>query len=127
MAIGWLSVLKSVPWSDVISNAPLVADGARKLWNSVGKKPAEPAVTNAESAPGTVAGLEARVAALETAVSDLHSQMLASSELIKALSDQNTGLIKRAEAARVRMRWLSAASVIALVLAAGSLTLLLTR
>jgi hypothetical protein len=28
MAIAWLAVLKSVPWSEVISNAPKVADGA---------------------------------------------------------------------------------------------------
>ena len=39
MAIGWLSVLKSVPWEEVISNAPKVAEGAKKLWKSVSHKP----------------------------------------------------------------------------------------
>lgn len=34
MAIGWLTILKSVPWAEVISNAPKVAEGARKLWNA---------------------------------------------------------------------------------------------
>jgi hypothetical protein len=32
MAIGWLAVLQLVPWSDVISNAPKIAEGAKKLW-----------------------------------------------------------------------------------------------
>jgi hypothetical protein len=39
MPVPWLTVLQNVPWSDVLKNAPKVADGARKLWSSVGKKP----------------------------------------------------------------------------------------
>ena len=31
MAIAWLTVLKMVPWGEVINNAPKVADGAKKL------------------------------------------------------------------------------------------------
>jgi hypothetical protein len=114
MAIGWLTVLKSVPWGEVIANAPKVADGAKKLWSSVGKKPAQPA---ADSTPpsavdsGTFADLQARLATLETAASDLHDQMLASSELIKALADQNALLIKGLEVSRVRLRWLSGAVI----------------
>ena len=53
--------------------------------------------------------------------------MLSSSELIKALADQNTELVKRAEANRIRLLWLSAAVVVAGALAAVSLALLLTR
>ena len=36
-----------VPWPDVITNAPKVGDGAKKLWNAVGDKPpsAQPADT----------------------------------------------------------------------------------
>ena len=37
----------------------------------------------------TIAVLESRISGLETALTDLHAQMLASSELIKALADQN--------------------------------------
>ncbi len=40
MAIGWMTVLNLVPWGEVIKNAPAVADGAKKLWDSVGNKPA---------------------------------------------------------------------------------------
>ncbi|MDP1927884.1 MAG: hypothetical protein Q8K62_05165, partial [Thiobacillus sp.] len=51
-------------------------------------------------------------AALETAVADLHGQMFASSELIKALAEQNAQLVKRVEANRVRMLWLTAATAV---------------
>lgn len=113
MAIGWLTVLKMVPWGDVIENAPKVATGAKKLWQTVGKKPvaaapASPAreVLRAESP--AVAALQSQVAELQTAVADLHQQMLVSSELIQSLADQNTQLIKRVEVNRVRVLWLTA-------------------
>ena len=38
MGISWLSVLQAVPWTEVISNAPKVAEGARKLWKSAGNR-----------------------------------------------------------------------------------------
>ena len=123
MAIGWLAVLTSVPWSEVISNAPKVADGARKLWNAVAGKSSPPEVSDSstqaadalESQP--LAALEARVITLEAAVSDLHGQMLASSELIKALADQNAQLIQGIETNRVRLLWLSAATAVVAIAA----------
>jgi len=70
-----------------------------------------------------LAGLEARVASLEAEVSDLHEQMLASSELIKGLAEQNTQLIKRIEANRVRTLWLAAATAVIALVAATALVL----
>jgi hypothetical protein len=108
MAISWLTVLQAVPWSDVIRNAPKVAEGAGKLWDAVGRKvsakPASP--PSAGSTPASPA--DARMAALEATVADLHAQMLASSQLIKELAEQNTQLIRRAEINRVRTLWLAA-------------------
>ena len=46
MAVGWLMVLQSVPWSDVIKNAPKLAEGAKKLWDAVAGHPAQPAAAN---------------------------------------------------------------------------------
>ncbi len=118
MAIGWLTILKSVPWTEVIKNAPKVAEGAKKLWNAVGKQRAadEAAEAGAQPAashePHTLEALEARAAVLEKAVSDLHGQMLASSELIKELAEQNAQLVKRIEANRKRTLWLAAATLV---------------
>ena len=133
MAIGWLTVLKSVPWSEVISNAPKVADAAKKLWNAVAKKSvsSEPSTTAATSAlsleESTIAALETRLLVMEAAFADLQSQLLASSELIKALADQNAQLIKGIEANRVRGLWLAAAVAVVAIVAVLSLasTLLL--
>jgi hypothetical protein len=132
MAVGWLTVLQSVPWSDVIANAPKVAEGARKLWNTVARKqPADAQAGVASSStparPGDAAALQAQVSALEATVSELHGQMLASSELIKTLADQNTQLIARIEANRRRTLWLSVAVAVLAVVAIGALLLAAQR
>lgn len=124
MPIPWLVVLQSVPWTDAIRNAPKVAEGARKLWNTVAKKKpeSEPPTSEAESLTSVdskdIAVLEARIASLEAATAELHAQMLASSELIKALAEQNTQLVERVEAHRMRLVWVAgfaAALAIALI------------
>lgn len=51
------------------------------------------------------AALEACAIALKAAVSDLHGQMAASSELIKAHADQNAQFIQGLESNRVRLLW----------------------
>ena len=122
MAIGWLSVLQLVPWSDVIKNAPKAADGAKKLWKAVGKKPALGDIPQSAHAVAlspeaqAIASLKTRVAAAEADIAALHEQMLASSELITTLADQNTQLIQRVERNRVQLRWLTWATLLALVL-----------
>lgn len=125
MAIGWLAVLKMVPWRDVISNAPAVADGAKKLWKSVGKKP--PASAAPSAAPRLVSEsqavmlLQAQVVSLEALTADLHSQMLASSELITALAEQNAQLVKRVEVNRMRLLWLAAVTAVLAVVVISQL------
>ena len=117
MPIPWVTVLQVVPWSEVIRNAPKVAECAKKLWNAVGKKPAAPEVTETSMQPAvspeqTMDELKARADVLEGTVADLHEQMFAASELIKALADQNTQLIRRIETNRVHMIWLTVASTV---------------
>lgn len=70
---------------------------------------------------------DARVQALESAMNELHAQMLASSELINALAGQNAQLIKRMEAYRSWMRWLSVFAVAGMIAALVSLVMLLAR
>ena len=133
MAIGWLAVLRMVPWAEVISNAPKVADGAKKLWNAVSKKsPAQELPDESADLPldadfQTIAILRARFATMEIATADLHNQMLASSELIKILADQNTQLIKRMEVNRIRVVWLAGATVVFGIIAVLSLILAVAR
>lgn len=133
MAIGWFTVLKSVPWSAVISNAPVVADGAKKLWKAVANKPPSPEPPLAsEPAPAgpredDVESLRTQLAAVEAVSSKLEEQMLASSELIKALAEQNTQLIELVEANRIRTLWLTRATVVLGLVAAGGLAMWFVR
>lgn len=133
MALGWLVLLKGVPWAGVISTAPLVVDGAKQLWKAVARKPPLRAPSSLDTNPPHTTGaraievLEARAAALETGVADLHTQMLKSSELIRVLADQNAQLIMRVEANRVRTLWLTGATVVAAIAAAVSLAVAFIR
>lgn len=132
MALGWLTALKTIPWTDVISTAPVVVDGAKKLWHTVRKKPAPAQLAPVSSAASphetpVIAALQARIAVLETEAADLHGQMVASSELIKALAEQNTQLIRRIETSRVRLLWLAIATAATGLIAIGALVLTAMR
>lgn len=113
MGISWLTVLAAVPWDEVIRNAPKVADGAKKLWSSVGRKEGKGA---APAVVGNPADPQVRIATLEATVDELGKQMQASAELIKALAEQNTQLVQRIESNRRRTVGLS---VVVLLLAAA--------
>ena len=124
MPISWLTVLQAVPWSDVIRNAPKVADGAKKLWSTVAGQPAQapvdagtPARSRDDQSPEV---LQARIDALDATVADLHGQLLASAELIRELAEQNTQMVRRVELNRVRaVRLTWALAGVALVAVAG--------
>lgn len=114
MGISWMTVLAAVPWTEVIKNAPKVAEGAKKLWSTVGSKPGQGAATDV--AARNASDPDARIAALEASVDELSKQMQASAELIKALAEQNAQLVQRIELNRRRMIRLS---IIMLLLLGG--------
>lgn len=133
MATGWWSVLRTVPWSEVINAAPQVATGARRLWDTVARK--------SGSAPGMAPGafvdeqpqddvfgtLVMRVEKNESTLADLRNQMLQASEIIANLADQNAQLIAKMELARTRLLWLGVATGVSSVFALVALALVLAR
>jgi len=137
MPIGWITVLKLVPWGDVIKNAPVIADGAKKLWDTVGRKPDTATATATPKAAarsdvladpaGAVSALQVRVAETEAALDLLHEQMQASTQLIKALAEQNTELVKRVELNRSRTAWLMWLLVVFGAIAALNLVVTFSR
>ena len=114
MAIGWLALLKVVPWIEVARKAPEIAESAKKLWNTVAKKSPNPewAVQNEHAAYTSedqeIGWLKEKLAAIEKANAELRNQMLTTSELIKALADQNAALVKKVEINRIRIVGLAA-------------------
>ena len=113
MAIGWMTVLAAVPWTEVIKNAPKVAEGAKKLWGTVGSKGGKNADTNVAARQSS--DPDVRIVALEATVDELNRQMQASAELIKSLADLNAQLVERIELNRRRMIRLSV--IVLLILA----------
>jgi len=129
MAVGWLSLLKTVPWSDVVSNAPMVASGARKLWAAVARR-SSGSLPHAAVAPtehDTLSALESRVALLETSAAELHGQMVTSSEVIKALAHQNAQLVTRLETMRIGIRWVSGVLAVLAIVTTGGLLIALSQ
>ena len=102
MALPWKTILTNVPWSDVLGKAPIIADGAKKLWQGLGRKSGDGVVTEAEAVIAPDADHATRLAGLETAQRKLRTQILASGELIQALSGQNTQLVAQIEVLRRR-------------------------
>jgi len=129
MATGWWSVLKTVPWSEVINAAPQVASGARRLWDTVARKsnmpPGAPMEVMPEEDPFDTLFL--RVDKNEANLADLRTQMLQASEIIANLADQNAQLIAKMELARTRLLWLGVATGVSSILALVSLALILAR
>lgn len=133
MASGWWSVLKTVPWSEVINAAPQVATGARRLWDQVARKSGgaagmapDPMMEDApqEDFFGT---LVMRVEKNEMSLLELRTQMLQASEIIANMADQNAQLIAKMDAARQRMLWLGVATGISSILALVALALVVAR
>lgn len=108
----WLAALKMVPWDVVVGNAPIVVDGARKLWNAAGRKKTE---TDEEPVALTT---ESRLESLEAEVSNLQREMASSAELIKALADQNAQLVQAVAVLRRRQRLLTGALAVLVIVAA---------
>ncbi|MEO7852615.1 MAG: hypothetical protein ABIR94_10245 [Rubrivivax sp.] len=119
----WMTVLKLVPWGEVVKAAPQVAEGARKLWETVGRGTAAPAETPPAAARDVSVGaspdqrLARRLAASEASVAQLQQQMQAASKLINALADQNAELVARVETHRARLLWVAGSVALAAVMA----------
>ena len=122
MPIPWLTVLSNVPWKDVISTAPKVAEGAKKLWKAVGKKSGVAENDGATNEPlastetQTIATLDSRIHSLKADIAALNQAMYSSSELIKALAEQNTQLIRSIEIFRGRVLRLGLVTVLSLII-----------
>ena len=133
MAIGWLAVLQSVPWGDLISSAPKVADSAKKLWQNAGKKSFGPPFDATDvphvlsSEAQTIKSLQQQLNEADLAIADLQSQMLASSELLRDLANQNTQLVKRMESIWVKLKIVSFVTVFLVAIVASSIILSVVR
>ena len=128
MAAPWFALFSAIPWTDVITHAPTVAKGAKKLWQKVSSRK----TTDTETPGGTtladpVASPEARIFALEARLAESDARQQESAELLAALASQNADLVRAAEELRRRVRTLGIGLGIALVLAFAALVVSVLR
>lgn len=136
MAIGWISLIRSVPWDQVAKRAPEIADLAKKLWNTSYKSPkvetdtwaneqsSHQAGTNQSSFFGDdqrLVSLEKQLAVVEASSARQHRQLVEALELITDLAEQNTQLVKTIEINRIRIFRLTVFSVLIAIVSALSL------
>lgn len=115
---GWLTALKLVPWGEVVKSAPQIAEGARKLWQSVGSSgTGRRAPLPPDPVPMMAPGREAQaLAALGTRVAQLERELAEATGLIHSMAEQDKQLVGQIAHLQRRQRWLWAAVGLLLVL-----------
>ena len=128
MAAPWFALFSAIPWTDVITHAPTVAKGAKKLWQQISsRKAADTETPGGSTVADPVARPEARIAALETRLAESDARQQESAELLAALASQNADLVRATEELRRRVRILSIGLGIALLLALAALAVSFLR
>ena len=126
MPVPWSALFSAIPWTDVIAKAPELAQGARKLWQKVGKRPtADTPADVPMEAPGV--SPDARLAALETRLAESDLRQQESAELLAALAAQNADLVRAVDELQRRARLLGALLGLTLLIGIGALAAALLR
>jgi len=116
MAIGWMSALKVIPWSDVIDAAPGLVKGARKIFT----RSQQTEVPAAPAEPGSRGDLSDRVSQLEASLAQIADQQGATARLVESLAEQNARIVEAVDILRVRTRLLmGVCAVLAIALVAA--------
>ena len=102
MAVGWMTALKLVPWSEVIEATPQILQAARRLMGSAQRAPAAQAPGSGTAALGV--STADQLAVMREALLQLQDEQRASATLIESLAEQNAVLVRAVDALRVRQQ-----------------------
>jgi len=100
MAFGWITVLKIIPWKDVLENAPHIAKAAKNLYvgtknNISSSGPADSSASTSDS--GNKKSTDSHLHEIEREVSDLNS-------VVRSLAKQNVRIVEAIEVLRIRSK-----------------------
>ena len=100
MAFGWITVLKIIPWKDVLENAPHIAKAAKNLYvgtknNTSSSGTAGSSVPRSDS--GNKESRDSRLHEIEREVLDLNS-------VVRSLAKQNVRIVEAIEVLRIRSK-----------------------
>lgn len=114
MAVGWLTVLKALPWKTILSQAPTVVDAANRLLSQTRRRQSEPGTQN------DVAALIERIEALEE-----HDR--ADAAVMKQLAEEVATLARASQVVAMRARLVLFVAIISIVISMAAIGLALSR
>lgn len=127
--MAWFASISDIPWRKALASAPVLAERGRDLLGRLGGRPPVD-VSLTPIVPGTVeasheaiAALEVRYRILESHAKNADEELRASFEVVRALADQHSELVRVVDALIARTRMLFGA-IIALAVACAGLALL---
>jgi hypothetical protein len=126
MAIGWMTALKIIPWSNVLESAPHIVKAAKHLFSAV-KTDSDSFTAGPGGSTAEDFSLSQRVRAMEAKITELREEQKASAELIKSLAEQNAFVVEAIEVFRVRLRVLLVICVLLFGVLAGLVFWLATK
>jgi hypothetical protein len=126
MAIGWMTALKIIPWSNVLESAPHIVKAAKHLFSAV-KADSDSFAAGPSASTAEDFSLSQRVRAMEAKIAELREEQKASAELIKSLAEQNAFVVEAIEVFRVRLRVLLVICVLLFGVLAGLVFWLATK
>jgi hypothetical protein len=94
--------LKSLPWSTILSNAPLIVDSAKKLVSLVKSKQAAEGTSPATDT--FVGDPRPEVAVLSARVQQLEEEQRQAAELLRAMAESQAEMVQALQALRARAR-----------------------
>jgi hypothetical protein len=105
--------LKSLPWSTIVSSAPLIVEGAKKLVSLVKSKPTADAIPPA--ADTVTSDPRSELAALRARIQRLEEEQRQAAELVRAMAESHGQMAQALEALRSRARLNLCVAMISLV------------
>ncbi|HTS55029.1 MAG TPA: hypothetical protein VMH26_17290 [Burkholderiales bacterium] len=94
--------LKSLPWSTIVSNAPLIVDGAKKLASLVKSKSTAEAMPPAGDA--VIGDAQSEIAALRARVRQLEQEQKQAAEALREVAESHGQMAQALESLRKRTR-----------------------
>ena len=122
MPIPWSTLIKVIPWTELVTAAPKIVEQARKIAAAArrSRAEAEPAPDpQAAVQPAPVDTLETRVSRVETQLVAMAEEEISSTELLKSLADQNAQIVLALQGMNTRVRRLTIAVVVLAALSSG--------
>lgn len=122
MALPWLTLIKSVPWTEVIAHAPSVVTSAKKLWHGTRASGGAPGVAHRDTTtPGSpaVSSTALRLAELESQVAELQASLAQTNTLLTDMAEQQARLVAQVEAHRRKLQRVGVLAGVACVVALG--------